>query len=94
MNCDYEGEYVEDSGEDEDEKDIFYDIYVETSTNLIYEVQFFDTFALVRPASPNLYLAIRKVSIMDFAKEFHEFLGDAQQVRAFLDNSAAQFLIE
>jgi hypothetical protein len=85
----YEGEV-----ESTEDSDIFYDIYVETQTNLIHEVQLFEDFALVRPASPNLYLAIRKLPLLEFSKEFHEYLGDCQAVRDYLKNSLADIVIE
>jgi hypothetical protein len=58
--------------------------YVETETNLIYEVKFFDGFVLARPASPAFYLAIRKIDILTFSKEFHEYSGDSERLRAYL----------
>jgi hypothetical protein len=87
----YEGEEEE---IEEEEGELFYEIYVETATNLIHEVQLFDDFVLVRPASPNLYLAIRKLPILEFSKEFHEYLGDCQAVRDYLKNSLADIVIE
>lgn len=87
-------EPIEEEEETEDEDELFYEIYVETASNLIHEVQFFPEFVLVRPASPNLYLTIRKVSLLDFSKEFHEYLGDPQAVRDFLKNTQAEFLVE
>lgn len=76
--------------EDEDEKanepDAFADasFYTELSTNLLYEVKFFETFVLTRPASPSFYLAIRKIDTLTFVKEFDEYLGDPDQLRAYL----------
>lgn len=90
----YEGVEDDDEAEEEEEDEIFYEIYVETASNLIHEVQFFDNFCLVRPASPNLYLAIRKLNLTDFAKEFHEYLGDAAAVRSYLRNSNPEVIVE
>lgn len=58
--------------------------YVETDTNLLYEVKFFDTFVLARPASPAFYLAIRKLDHMTFSREFHEYGGNPDAVKAYL----------
>lgn len=58
--------------------------YVESNSGLIYEVKFFETFALVRPASPAFYLAIRKVPLLEFSKEFHEYGGDSESIREYL----------
>lgn len=78
--------------EEEDEED-FYELYVEIATNLIHEVQFFDNFCFVRPASPSMYLNIRKLSLMDFTREFREYYGDVQQLREYLKNSHPDVII-
>lgn len=59
--------------------------YVEKSTSLIYEVQFFKDYVLTRPASPMFYLAIKKLSHVDFAGEFEEYCGDHEAVKASID---------
>lgn len=81
--------------EDEEEIDeLLPDIYVETATSLIYEVRFFDTFVIVRPATPAFYLAIRKLTHTDFSKLFEEFNGDKDEVRAFIKGMEPNFVIE
>jgi hypothetical protein len=79
---------------EEAEDDIFTEIYVETATSLIYEVHMFDTFCLVRPASPNMYAGVRKLSHLAFSKEFHEFLGDPEEVRNYLRSANIDFVVE
>lgn len=79
---------------EEDDSDLFHDIYVETSTSLIYEVQMFSDFCLVRPASPQMYAGIRKLSMVQFSKEFHEYCGDHEAVRNYLRNAGADFIVE
>jgi hypothetical protein len=61
------------------------DFYTEKATNLIYQAKFFEDFVIARPVSPMFYRAIRKLSLVDFSKEFHEFLGDPQEVRQVID---------
>lgn len=73
--------------ETEEYSDTHGDFYVETDTSLIYEVKFFDDFVLVRPASPQFYLALRKMSISEFSRDFHEFCGDHQEVRDCLEGA-------
>lgn len=58
--------------------------YTEISTRLIYEAQLYEDFILVRPASPAFRLSLRKLSYPEFAMEFDEFLGNHDQLRAFL----------
>lgn len=62
-----------------------YDFYVETSTNFIYEVKLFDSFAFVRPANPWFYTAIRRVDIKEFEEEFEQYLGDPDQMREIVN---------
>lgn len=68
-------------------------LYVERSTNLIYECKFFDTFVLVRPATPVLYLAIKKLGHDEFMDTFDEFMGDPKKVREFINNSPPEFIL-
>ena len=82
-----------DDVEVDDDSDLFSDIYVEISTGYIYEVQLFDTFCLVRPASPNMYGAIRKLDHVQFSGEFAEFLGDLEEVRNILRGGTSSFEI-
>jgi hypothetical protein len=80
--------------EDVDDSDLFHDIYVETASSIIHEVQMFADFCLVRPASPNMYAGIRKLSMVQFSGEFHEYCGDHEAVRAYLRNAGADFIVE
>jgi hypothetical protein len=79
-------------GEDLDE--LLPDIYVETATGLLYECKFFDGFVLVRPASPTFYLAIKKMSHVDFSREFEEFSGDLDEARAAIRGEMPGFIVE
>lgn len=88
----WEGEELEDIVDDD--RDLFNDLYVETSTNLLYEVHMFDNFCLVRLASPNFYADIRKFSHVDFSREFHEFTGDHETARDMLRGAQADFIVE
>jgi hypothetical protein len=85
---------IEEDEEEEQEDEIFYEIYTEVATNMLYEVQMFSDFVLVRPASPSLYTAIRKLSVIDFSKEFREYYGDAEAVRETLRSSRADLIVE
>lgn len=58
-------------------------LYVDKKSQLIYDTQLFDDYALVRPASPALYQFIEKISLSEFADRFEEFCGNSDEVRAF-----------
>lgn len=73
--------------------DVFPDIYVETATNMLYEVHMFDTFVLARIASPNQYAGVRKLTHVEFSGEFHEYGGDPQAVKDYLRNAAPDFIL-
>lgn len=77
-------EHEDEPDEDEEYSDKL--LYVEKNTRLIFEVQFFPEFALVRPASPLLYRYIRRLSLVEFSGCFDEFDGDHQSVFDFLNN--------
>lgn len=64
-----------------------YQYYTEISTNLIYEVKLFDTFAFLRPATPTFHAAVNRMDLEQFNKEFREFYGDHEGVREFLKNN-------
>lgn len=66
---------------EENFEELLPDYYVQKSTSMIFECKFFDSFVLVRPATPRLYLAIRKVSHKEFMDGFEEFCGDREYVR-------------
>lgn len=70
------------------------EIYVERDTSLLYEVKFFQDFVLVRPASPAFYLALRKMSHNDFARDFDDFNGDHQEVKEALSGMSPDIIIE
>lgn len=76
-----------------DEEELLPELWVEKSTRLIYECKFFDGFILVRPATPGLYTAIKKLSNKQFAEEFEDFCGGKDAVREFLRNSPPDFII-
>lgn len=78
----------------ETEDELLPDLYVEIATNFLYEVKFFDTFALIRPATPAFYLAIRKINHLDFSRLFTEFTGDRDAARAFIKGETPDFVID
>jgi hypothetical protein len=79
---------------EDDFHDTIGEIYVERQTSLLYEVKFFETFVLVRPASPAFYLALRKMSHSEFAKYFDEFYGDHEQVKTHIRGMSPEIIIE
>jgi hypothetical protein len=60
-------------------------IYTEKGTRLLYTVKFIMDFAIVKPASPGFETELRKLSIIDFEREFEEFSGDHSAVERYLD---------
>lgn len=80
--------------EQEYEEELLPDIYTEKSTGLIYECKFFDKFVIVRPASPAFYLAIKKLSLVEFSKYFEEFGGDVSEVRNAIRGGSIDFIVE
>jgi hypothetical protein len=76
-----------------DTEELLPELWVERSTRLIYECKFFDGFILVRPATPAIYLAIRKVSDKQFMEEFDEFCGDREAAREFIRNAPPEFIV-
>lgn len=61
------------------------DFYTEKGTSLIHEVKFFPTFVLTRPVSPDR-MAVQKLSLFDFSKEFEDFCGDKRPLWDFLSS--------
>lgn len=57
---------------------------VEKDTRLLYEVQYFDGFALVRPASPAFRGLVEQVEYGKFIKLFEEYLGNPEDVQTLL----------
>lgn len=84
---------TDDVDNDIDPDELLPDVYVEKATRLIYECRFFDTFVLVRPATPKLYLAIKKLRHDDFINDFEEFGGDRKQVREFIHDAEPDFIL-
>lgn len=78
----------------DDFADTIGEIYVERDTSLLYEVKFFDMFVLVRPASPAFYLALKKMSHSEFARDFDEFYGDHEQVKTCIRGLSPELIIE
>lgn len=58
--------------------------YVERGTRLIYEVRFFEDFALVRPAHPGMSLHLERMDLITFNERFEEYLGEQQDVKDYL----------
>jgi hypothetical protein len=83
---------VSDLETDEDEE-LLPGLYVEISTSIIYEVKFFENCVLVRPATPGLYLSIKKISHDEFSKTFEEFSGDTKEVREFIKGKDMEFTV-
>lgn len=67
--------------------------YVEKDTGFVYECQVFETYALVRPATPAFYGMIRKLPRENFDEFFEETLMSPQEVRDYLDNQIVNFRI-
>jgi hypothetical protein len=80
-----------DIGDNDD--DLIGEIYVETETGFIYEVKFFEEHVLVRPASPQFYCALRKISHLEFSKTFHEYYGDHDAVRDEIRGMSPEIVI-
>ena len=79
---------------EEEEDDLFHEIYVETATGIIYEVQFFETFCLVRPAAFHMFAGIQKMGHVEFSGRFVEYNGDIEEVRDYLRGASPDFVIE
>lgn len=75
--------YEDDTDDVESQPDTSF--YTEKTTRLIYEVQFFQDFALARPASPAFRSALRQLNFKEFTEEFEEFAGDPQIIRDLLN---------
>lgn len=59
-------------------------VYTEKATSLLYKVQLFEDFVLVRPASPGFESVTEKLSLTEFADRFDEFWGDRAQLRKLM----------
>lgn len=53
-------------------------LYKEKETDLLYEVQLFEDFALVRPALQDT--GLDKLDLMEFIKRFDEFWGNPTEI--------------
>lgn len=62
-------------------------LYTEKATRLLYEVQFYDDFVLVRPASPFFYAAIAKMPYAEFENDYEEFAGDHGKVKKYIEKT-------
>lgn len=78
----------------DDYEDTIGEIYVERDTSLLYEVKFFGDFVLVRPASPAFYMALKKLSHSEFARDFDEFYGNHEEVKNVLRGMPPEIIIE
>jgi hypothetical protein len=56
-------------------------LYVERQSGIIYEVQLFDNFVLMRPATVGYESMLRKLSLATFSTSYEEFEGDPKTVR-------------
>lgn len=65
----------------EDDRPVTF-LYAEKSSGILYEVQFFETFVLHKPATPEFADILRKVSYEEFEKDFEEFQGNVASARA------------
>ena len=68
--------------DDPDDSDICF--YVETATNLIYDVRLFPECALIRPAHPDFSSLLERISLQEFASKFEEFMGDPKVIQNFM----------
>jgi hypothetical protein len=69
-------------------------LYTEKSSNMIYDIRFFDGFVIARPATPAFYNAIRKLSHLQFSKEFDEYWGDPELVKGYMWGSVFGHTVE
>lgn len=58
--------------------------YVHRESRVIWEVQLFPDFALIRPAVSDSSSLISQIDLVSFARDFEEFLGDPAVVKKFL----------
>lgn len=63
--------------------------YVEKSSGFIVEVKLFPEFAFIRLVTPGTNTPVIRMSLIEFAEDFEEFLGDIQEVRSILFGSSA-----
>ena len=60
-------------------------IYTERDTSLLYEVQLFNEFVLVRPASPGFGDVVERLGHDEFMDRFEEFWGDPSALLSATD---------
>lgn len=58
-------------------------LYVEKKSRMIVEVQFYDNFVLIRPAS-TMRPMVYRVKLMDFVRDYEEFAGDYVKLVKYL----------
>jgi hypothetical protein len=61
-------------------------LYVEKGTDIIYEVQLFERFVLLRIATPSLQNGVQKMTHKAFERGYEEFIGDPEEARMVLEN--------
>lgn len=59
-----------------------YELWMEKSTNIIYEVQHFGEFVIARPATPALYSMIKRLTVPELLDDFEESFVDVKAFRA------------
>lgn len=67
-------------------------LYTEKNTSLLYEAKLFDSFVILRPASPGFEDAIRRVSYLTLDKEFNEYAGIHAEVIQHLGGDSEERL--
>jgi len=55
--------------------------YTERATTLLYEARLFGDFIIVRPATPGLQDAMRRLTYNEFLRDFDEYVGHPDEVR-------------
>ncbi len=70
------------------------EMYVEKTTRIIYEVRPFEDFVLIRPMTPQLFLAIKKLTHVQFAHNFEVFHGDRDEVREIMWGAPCELFVE
>lgn len=63
-------------------------LYTEKATRLVYEVQFIESYCLVRPVDPAFHLAVKKMSLPELAEDFDEYAGNWEEVRRFFASAS------
>lgn len=62
--------------------------YVERDTSLLYEVQLFEKFVMLKPAGADIEKPVTRLPLRIFEKRFREFWGDPSLIYIEPEGSA------